>query len=402
MRCIIHLFHLTAVIALSILAVACGRREGAPTPAGDAGAATRTTSATPRAVRVAPDLVGAKRITTARVARRAPSGAVRLPADVVASPDGSAEAGTLLAGRVARFEAREGDRVKRGQVLAWLDAPEAGRAVADLLRARARTETQEKKVARLQGLVASEAATQIALEEARLELALARADLAAARTLAASVGLPEPPAAGAGAVLAAQLPVRSPVDGTVVERSAPLGAHVTPDDHLFRLVTEGRVLVEARVADGSPVVLAPGSTARVETRSGARCSATVLGALPQVEAATRSRRVRLAPEASCKGLVPGAQADVEIEIAAAAAVDGGTEHLLLVPAASIIEVKGAPVVFVKGREPGVFDLRPVEPGLRMGDDRAVNAGVSEGEEVVVDGAVLLKGELMRSELGGEE
>ena len=402
MKCMIHTFLLA-----TLLLVACGRHDAAtdkrPSVQAQATAAASSAHATaPRAVRVAPDLVEGGRIRTARVTRRRPTGAVRLPADIVASPEGAAEAGTLLAGRIARFEAREGDRVKRGQVLAWLDAPEAARAIADLVRARTRTETQARKVARLEGLVASEAATQLALDEARLDLDLARADLAAARTLVASFGLGEPPAATSAPVLSAQLPVRSPVDGTVVERTAALGAHVTPETHLFRLVTEGRVLVEARIADGAGVALNPGSIAHVEPRGGARCTAHVLGALPQVDTTTRSRRVRLMPDDTCKGLVPGAQADVQVEVPAPARVDAGSDDVLVVPAGALMEMKSASIVFVKDREPGVFDVRAVEPGLRIGDDRVLDAGVSEGEEVVVEGAVLLKGELMRAELGGEE
>jgi membrane fusion protein, heavy metal efflux system len=373
--------------------------QAAPSPS-----ATASTSAAqsgmPRSVHVEPTLVESGRIRTARVMRRQPVGTVRLPADVVASPEGAAEAGTLLAGRIARFEVREGDHVKRGQVLAWLDAPEAARAVADLVRARTRTETQGRKVARLEGLVASEAATQIALDEARLELDLARADLAAARTLVASFGLAEP--AANAPILSAQLPIRSPVDGTVVERTAPLGAHVTPEAHLFRLVSEGRVLIEARLADGANVVLTPASVAHLEPRGGPRCNAHVLGALPVVDAPTRSRRVRLAPDDTCKGLVPGSQTEVELEVPAAANADAGAEQVLVIPASAVLEMKTAMIVFVRGRAPGTFDVRAVEPGLRIGDDRVVHAGVGDGEEVVVDGAVLLKGELMRSELGGEE
>ena len=62
----------------------------------------------------------------------------------------------------------------------------------------------------------------------------------------------------------------------------------------------------------------------------------------------------------------------------------------------------AMILFVRGNEPGTFEMRPVEAGLRLGDEIAVHAGVAEGEEVVVEGTVLLKGELMRAELGGED
>lgn len=395
-----------ALVLLAIVATstACRRDDATSAPKREeAPVAASSTPAGPRLVRVEPALVDAGRITTARVIRRPATGTFRAPADVVASPEGSAEAGTLLAGRIARFEAREGDRVKRGQVLAWLDAPEAARALADLIRARARTETQAKKAARLEGLVASEAATRLALEETRLELELARADLAAARTVVTSLGLSEPPASTApGAdVLTARLPIRSPADGIVVERTASLGAHVTPSTPLFRLLGEGRVLVEARIPDGGGLEITPSTVARLHPRGGAPCAGVVLGLLPQVDLATRSRRARIAPADACKGLVPGAQVEAEIDVASAVS-DAGAPTALVVPAAAVMDTKTALVVFVKGGEAGTFAVRPIEPGVLLGDDRVVRAGVAEGEEVVVEGAVLLKGELMRAELGGSE
>lgn len=386
-----------AVVLIVVSAGGCDRGRTAPHPS-DAAAAPR---AAPRSVRIDPALVDAGRVRAARVARRVPTGAIRLPADVVASAEGAAEAGALIEGRIARFEAREGDRVKAGQVLAWIDAPEAARALADVLRARARTETAGRKVARLDGLVASEAASRVALDEARLELELARADLAAARTVLASLGLAEPPATTEAArPRAAQVPVRSPASGVVVERAASLGAHVTPSVRLFRLVSEGRVLVEARLADGAPVAPASGGRARVAPRGGRACDALVLGVLPEVDPATRARKVRLAPEASCAGLVPGAQVDVDIDLAAAA--DAGGRDVLVVPSSAIVEVKGAILVFVAEPTRGSFEARPIEPGPRVGDDVMVAAGLEEGDEVVVEGGVLLKGELIRAELGGEE
>src|SRR5690606_33031199 len=112
----------------------------------------------------------------------------------------------------------------------------------------------------------------------------------------------------------------------------------------------------------------PGSLAHVEPRGGPRCTARVLGALPQVDAATRSRRVRLVPDDGCKGLVPGAQAEVEIEVPVTASSDAGVEQVLVVPAAALVELKSATIAFVKAREAGVFDVRAVEPGLRVGED----------------------------------
>lgn len=364
------------VMLLALLIASCKHDEPRPVAKADAGSSL---------IHVSPSLVDAGRIATARVTRKPPAGVVRLAADVVASPEGMAEAGSLVAGRLARFEAREGDAVKAGQVLAWLDAPEAARATADFVRARARSDTAKKRVARLEPLVAQEAATQLALEDARLELENARADLAAARAVLGSFGLGEPGNDTANV----RVPIRSPVDGTIVERTAPLGAHVTPEMHLFRVVHEGGVLVEAKLPDGSSVTLSPGAVAEIEQRGATVCKARVLATLPEVAVATRTRRVRLRPD-DCQGLVAGAQAEARIVVPAN---DG---EILTVPASAVLDVKSTSVVFAR-RDDG-YELRPVELGVRIGDDRVVRSGVIEGEEVVTEGAVLLKGELLRSEL----
>lgn len=382
-------------LAIVCLAVACTRRDPPP-PAGTT--ATASVDAGARGLHVDPRLLDEGRIKTAKVTSRPITGFMKLPANVIATAEGAAEAGPLLAGRVASFEAKEGDHVKRGQVLAWIDAPEAARAISDFVRARSRTETQARKVTRLEGLVANEAAAQAALDEARLELDLARADLAAARTVLGSLGLAEPPpTSGNGALpnVSARLAVKSPVDGVVVERGAPLGAHVTPDTHLFRIVSEGRVLVDARISDGVTVPAA-GAVASILPRGADRCPAHVLATLPEVDPATRSRKVRITADAQCKGLVAGGQADVEI------AIGGEGAQALAVPASALVELKTATAVFVALPARGSFEMRAVQPGARVAGDVVVAAGLHEGEDVVVEGAVLLKGELIRSELGGEE
>ena len=385
--------------ALCVVALGCERRATSEVVAGDASVAAAPGAAPQtHVVRVDPALLDAGRIRLGVVVRRAAVGSMRLPADVVASVEGAAEAGTLVTGRVARFTVKEGDRVERGQVLAWLDAPEAAKAVADVVRARARVEAQAKKVARLEALVSAEATSALAVDEARLELSTARADLAAARTVAQSLGASEPPSNAEAPAIGAQVPVRSPASGIVAERAAVLGAHVTPESKLFRIVTEGRVLVDARLADGAQAAPTPGASATVQARGGKPCPGRVLAMLPEVDPATRTRKVRVEPDPSCSGLVAGAQAEVTL-------VSGGRDagraepEVVVVPAAAVVEVRSASFAFVPVR--GGYEARPVDVGVHIGDDLVVRAGLEAGEQVVVEGAVLLKGELIRGELGGE-
>ena len=81
-----------------------------------------------RLLRLAPELLASGRVRTAPVAEEPARGVIRASAEVVASAEGAAEAGSLIAGRLATFEAREGDRRPR-------EAARAGAVEHDVHRA---------------------------------------------------------------------------------------------------------------------------------------------------------------------------------------------------------------------------------------------------------------------------
>jgi cobalt-zinc-cadmium efflux system membrane fusion protein len=68
---------------------------------------------------------------------------------------------------------------------------------------------------------------------------------------------------------------------------------------------------------------------------------------------------------------------------------GASRQVPVVPLAAVVREYGRSVVFVE-RAPGRFARREVELGTRAGTRVAVLSGLSVGESVVVDGAVLLK------------
>lgn len=385
------------LLASGAVAVLGGCKKEAPSAARPREETSHVASA-PRLVRIPPELVATGRLRLEPVTVRGARGSLRLPAEVVTSAEAFAEAGSVVAGRLAKLEAQEGDHVKRGQALAWLDAPDAARAASEIVRARARVEAQTKKAERLEQLVASEAGTRLALDEARLELSLARADLSAARTVAAGIGIGEP--AGGAAGVGSRLAVRSPVDGVVVERNASLGAYVSPPLALFRLVADTAPVVEAKLPEAMTTALGGSSAPVLLLREGGRCDASLLAVLPRVDASTRTRRVRLAPGPRCPRLSPGAQLEVEVETTTPGEAMDRTWPVVRLGA--LVDVRGSAFVFVATDDPGVFALRLVEPGPVLGESRAIPVGLVEGERVVVEGAVLLKGELLRAELGGAD
>ncbi|MDB4934277.1 MAG: putative Co/Zn/Cd efflux system rane fusion protein [Labilithrix sp.] len=389
---------LASMIACSCAALSCRSGDAQVQARSEArpGAGSSDAGAGPPVVRVDPSLVSSGRIVIGPAQRRPLRGDLRLPAEVVPSESASAEVGTLVSGRVGSIEVREGEAVTRGQIMAYVESPEAARVVAEVIRARARAIAAARKLDRQLALEQDRATSPAAVDEVRTELATAEADAAAARTLLSSLGLPEPPPPAQGA-LAARVPVRSPIDGVVVSRALPLGAPISPDKTLFRVLAADRVFAEARWTDATLPPPADGTAVKLLARGSGdtACTGRVLATIAAVDEKTRARRVRVAPDRPCPMLVPGAYVDVSLT---SAALGTGAASALAVPKEAVVDVRGAPTVFVAGREKGSFAAHVVRTGRTTTEDIAIDEGLAEGDLVVVVGAVMLKGELLRSEL----
>lgn len=380
-----------ALLALAVMLVSC---KQTPTPPGSSGGPAPEAGVAQ--VRVDPSLVDAGRVRTEIVTKKALRTPGTFPGEAIADEVGRAEAGTLVSGRVASIEADVGVTVKKGQVLAWVDSPEVAHAVAEVVRARARAETAQRKAARQKELEAQEATSKNAVDEARSEARIAQADLAAARSLLTSLGGFEPGAEGEGTPqLYSRVAVKSPIDGAVSMRHAVLGGPVSPDHTLFEIVARGRVAVIARLpesvsagpAQDSPALVTP----RAEGGAGP-CDALVRGELGPVDADTRTRALRLEPKAGCPWLTVGAFVNVGVTLPGS---DKG-ETALTLPREAVVEVHGATVVFVVSGD--AYVTRGVRVRQGLDGSAIVETGLVEGEQVVTAGTLLLKGEVLRGEL----
>lgn len=381
-----------------LLSSACGK--AAPSGATSPPASAHADAAKSR-VTVDRGLVSAGRIQLATVVTRSLSGELRVAGEVRSNESGTAEAGTLVAGRVASLEVAEGAKVKRGQVLAWVDAPEVARAAADLLLARAHAVVAKRKRARQETLDTASATSKNALDDARAEDEAARAELLAARTLLTSLGGAEPASDPDVSALIVRVPVRAPIAGIVAERNVVLGGAVSADKRLFRIVADSQTSfsIVARVPETVTTKPDSGASATITPRGNgsAICQARVEGGLGGIDTETRTLAVRLAPDKTCAWLIPGSFVDVVF-----ASTDGvaSAPSGLVVPRNAIVEVRGQPTVFVADSTPGQFSARSVKPGAATSAEVTVESGLVGGEQVVVEGALLLKGELVRAELEG--
>lgn len=194
--------------------------------------------------------------------------------------------------------------------------------------------------------------------------------------------------------------ILAPFDGHIVGRQAVPSQHAEPADTLLTLANLATVWVSADVPESALASLpgmSAGGTVRLSAAAypGRTFEARVLSVGAEVDA--RTRTVPLLAEAdNAEGLLKlGMFARVVL-------ADGADEPALAVPSAAIVELDGRPVVFVPESDERTFQPRAVTPGREADGRRAILAGLSEGERVVVAGAFLLKSELILQNEPDEE
>lgn len=379
-----------ALLGLLVLLASCTDKRAVPA----ADKIVAGTQVAPSTITVSEALLQSGRIATTLVERRVPQRELRAPGEVQTAEGDEGIVGSLVAGRIAELKGNIGDRVQKGQHLVTLQSPAVALLRAEAKRAETRLKLARQVLARLSDLEAQGATSQASIDHANADVQTSQADLDAYLTQLAGLGL----AAAGDAESPSSVRLRSPIEGVIIERKAVLGGSVSPGDSLFRIVTSEAHAVLVHIPEARAHEVSVGSQVRVKARErddaadGISCDATVDRVTGVVdEARTVTVRLRLAHP--CSLHATGRSLTVTIPLAAAAA--GVAE--LLIPAASVVEIRGRQVVFVQEGNSPVFSTRCLRLGSRVGDQVVVDDGLKEGERVVVHGTVLLKGEVLRLE-----
>lgn len=320
---------------------------------------------------------------------------VEVPAELVAVPDRRATIGSRVAGRVVAVHANVGGAVEAGGALVELESHDVGRARADLIAAEARAEVARRAARRARQLREDRIGSDRAVEEAEGAFDIARADLQAARARLRSYGV-EPQAAAPD--VPGHVVLSSPIAGTVIARRAHLGQWVEAADVLVEVVDLDALWLLGAVNESQLRHVAIGEPVEIAVRAfpGEAFSGTVDQIAGALDERTRSVSVRIVLANPGHRLKPGMFATARIRGAGAA-----SGSALTVPRAALHEIAGQSSVFVHVGE-GEFEVRAVQTDKRAGDQVAIEAGLAEGEEVVTEGSLLLKGQALRETLAEED
>ncbi|MBL8742545.1 MAG: efflux RND transporter periplasmic adaptor subunit, partial [Myxococcales bacterium] len=300
-------------------------------------------------------------IATTKIERRSIGRELRLPAVIEAPQSAVSEVRVRSAGFVEHVAPIEiGERVKAGQTLASIYAPEIFRTQEELLAARA---------------IAASSGTADAHHDdgAMVEAAKRRLELLGVTRRTSDRIIADGKSPRAIGIVA----LRS---GVVTARNISVGGYVSPETTLFQITDLSKLWVNATVGTEDVNALPPKTRGRFTPKGGPALDVEVSLVEPSVGGRTRAATVRFLVSNDTGTLLPGDIGEVLVSLPA--------EERLLVPRDAVIDLGARQYVFVE-TSTGHFSPRAVAAGAMVDGNRIIESGLAAGDVIVTRGAFLL-------------
>lgn len=306
-------------------------------------------------------------------------------------------------GVVSAMNFREGDKVKKGQVVARLDPKDAilrlEYAKKKLASAESNYEMNKKRLQIIEGLHKAGAVIQLKLEEAQLEAQKARLEM---ETIKQEVEIAQRELE--------KTSLLAPQDGVIGAKDAEVGEFVTPQEKIASLVDIEKVFVEVGIIekDIEKVKLGQKVEITVDAYSEQKFAGTVDNIFPVVEGKSRTLTVKVKAPNSEGLLLPGmfSRGDVFIAELKDSLIIPNTALVKLIPGVTIVPLvsykEASQEEVEKGKKPGEIELRKVEVGYSTSDYVQITSGLSAGDLVVIESQGELKDGVKVKVVGVEE
>ena len=357
-----------------------------------ANAAVPPPAATPRPLMLsaAAQVKNPVKVAPAELAKLA--GDIQVVGTVAFHEDHFAVVGPLVPGRISKLVAGVGDKVRRGQVIAEIESSDVGTARAEFVSAKARFSAADANLKRETDLAEKKISSSRERELAHAQWVTEQAGVRAAVMRLRAIGLsPGDIEEAEKHDLGGRVQMRAPISGTVIERKVTLGQAVERATDAFKIADTTHVWVSLDLyeKDLARVHVAQDVEMRTDSLPGETFHGRVAFIVPVIDEATRTAKVRLEFPNPSGQLHAGQLVTARI----LANPKLATNEVLAVPRSAIEQVEGKTVVFVKAGD--AFERRNVLLGTSGGDRVEIRKGLNAGEMVAVDGAFLLKSELLR-------
>lgn len=316
----------------------------------------------------------------------------------------TARIGPAIPGVLYSMETDLGERIKKGEPLFMIHSAELGRAMSDYRKNLSLSRLSAKNYERERSLYESRISSELDMTEKQMEFERNRAEMEATEQVLQALGLNvndielvrNDLARGKKAGI---LSVRAPFNGTVIEKNASVGELVGPGKEVVVLSDLDTVWVWADVYEQDLLRLL---TARkngaipVVVQTNAFSERPFSGVIDYIGAtvneSTRTVKVRAIVKNDALLLRAGMFCKIRINLGVT------DEKALAVPRKALLSDEGKDFVFARWKD-NYFIRRLVKKGRDLPDSYEILEGLKSGDTIVVDGAFLLKSDILREKMG---
>lgn len=269
-----------------------------------------------------------------------------------------------IAGRVTALHFDEGQTVTKNQTLLTINDSELQ---AQLLKNTTQLELYVQDEARKRKLLEIQGISQEEYDIALNKLNSTKADLALIRSQLEKTC------------------IKAPFNGRIGLRSISTGSYVTPSTLIATLLQINPIKIEFSVPEQYATQIRSGTNIRFSVTGNSKVyNGTVYAIEPQIEASTRTLKVRARSVNPDNEIIPGSFAKVSITLQTVA-------NALLLPTDLIIPEQNRQKVFVY--QNGQAVSQAVETGIRTDKYIQILSGLKRGDTIITSGLMQLRNEM---------
>ena len=342
-------------------------------------------------------------VALSKVTRRAMASSVEVTGEVRLNENATTHINPRIEGIVQSVDVDLGSQVKKNDVLFRIDSVELGTTLTEYIKFKSLASLTGKNFEREKSLHERDISSERELIETQMAFEEHQTNLKAVEHKLHVLGLNEREIMAMASrerdKQLALLPVRAPINGTVIEKHVVAGELIEPGGDVMMVSDLNSVWVWADIYENDLARLLACKTDKghpsVEVVVQAFPDRTFPGAIDYIGATmdegTRTVKVRATLDNSDGLLRPGMFCQVRIEM-------GEAKDTLAVPSTAVLSDEGVDFVFTQLKD-ALYMRRPITKGRSAGGFVEIVSGLTEGEPIVSDGCFLLKSDVLREKMG---
>ncbi len=317
---------------------------------------------------------------------------IRATANIAHNQDRSFHVTPRVRGRVVEVYASIGSAVSVGSSLALLDSTELGEARAEHAKAVALLDLAKSNVERERRLFEQKISPQKDLLAAQAEERRGEVEVRMLHEKLRLYGLSDGEINGSNAAPSRYM-VRAPGPGVVLEKEITLGEVIEAGKKVFTISDLSTVWVLLNIYEKDLAKVTRGTSVKIQTESypGEIFAGKVAYIGDVVDPQNRTVSLRVEVPNPSRRLKPGMFATAEV------VASGTVAKAIVIPSSAIQKIERKPVAFV-WQSDGSFAKKELQLGKEMSGRVEVKSGLTDGEQVVVEGSFTLKSELLKGTL----